>query len=289
LFESDVRQREVAPARISVILGDLLENGLLSDAVELILGRIRTPAEISEALDGAVHVQECVSEALDVKKSVFKIADQLTSASTVIASSSSSLTCSMIAADIRGRQRCLLAHPANPPYLLPVVEVAPASFTSDHAVARTFSLMADAGMTPIHVHAEIEGLAYNRLQGALLREAYCLVRDGVVTADDIDRLVRDGLGRRWAVIGPFATAELNTRGGLVAHAARLGEAYGRMGTERGQNDPWTKDLVEKAAEQIHRQLPPERWDDNVRARDRALMVIGEALGRASLPGTDDFN
>jgi 3-hydroxyacyl-CoA dehydrogenase len=123
---------------------------------------------------------------------------------------------------------------------------------------------------------------FNRLQGAVLREAYCLVRDGVVSAHDLDTLVRDGLGRRWSVIGPFATAELNTRGGIEAHAERLGPAYARMGAERGQDDPWTPELVARVAAEIHENLKPESWDQNVERRDRELMVLERARRNSDL-------
>ena len=99
---------------------------------------------------------------------------------------------------------------------------------------------------------------FNRLQGALLREAYCLVRDGVATVADIDRLVRDGLGLRWSVIGPFETVDLNTRGGIAAHAEKMGPAYARMGAERGQHDPWTPELVAEVAAARRAELPLER-------------------------------
>ena len=77
-------------------------------------------------------------------------------------------------------------------------------------------------MSPVVLRHELEGFAMNRLQGALLREAYCLLRDGVLDADDLDRVVRDALGRRWALMGPFETADLNTRGGLARHAEVMG-------------------------------------------------------------------
>jgi 3-hydroxyacyl-CoA dehydrogenase len=137
-------------------------------------------------------------------------------------------------------------------------------------------------MSPVVVRREIEGFVFNRLQGALLREAYCLVRDGVASADDVDRVVRDGLGRRWSVIGPFETAELNTRGGIAAHAETLGPAYERMGAERGQHDPWTRELVERVAGELHRRLPPERWDERVAWRDEALIVLERARRESAL-------
>jgi 3-hydroxyacyl-CoA dehydrogenase len=110
----------------------------------------------------------------------------------------------------------------------------------------------------------------------VLREAYCLVRDGVASVDDVDRVMREGLGRRWAVIGPFETVDLNTRGGIEAHAARMGPAYARMGAERGQDDPWTEDLVARVAGQRRALLALEDWDARVAWRDHMLLALERA-------------
>jgi 3-hydroxyacyl-CoA dehydrogenase len=136
--------------------------------------------------------------------------------------------------------------------------------------------MASSGMSPVVVRREVEGFVFNRLQGALLREAYCLVRDGVASVEDVDRVVRDGLGRRWSVIGPFETVDLNTRGGIAAHAQRLGPAYARMGAERGQVDPWTEELVAQVVRERRARLPLAEWDDRVAWRDRALAALEQA-------------
>jgi len=153
------------------------------------------------------------------------------------------------------------------------VEIVPASYTHAAAVERAAALFAGAGMRPIRVEKEIEGFVFNRLQGALLREAYCLVRDGVASVEDIDTVVRDGLGLRWSLIGPFETVDLNTRGGIASHAQKMGPAYERMGAERGQHDPWTPDLVERVAGQRRTALPLGQWEDRVAWRDRAMMDL----------------
>ena len=149
----------------------------------------------------------------------------------------------------------------------------PAPFTDAAAAERAAALFAGAGMRPVRIRREIEGFVFNRLQGALLREAYCLVRDGIASVEDIDAVVRDGLGLRWSLIGPFETVDLNTRGGIASHALKMGPAYERMGAERGQNDPWTPDLVEKVADQRRAILPLEQWEERVAWRDRALMHL----------------
>ena len=194
----------------------------------------------------------------------------------VIASTSSAITASTIATDLRTRSRCLVAHPGNPPYLLPVVELVPAPFTDPEIVTRAEVFFGSVGMEPIKLAREVEGFVFNRLQAALLREAYCLVRDGVVTAEGVDRAVRDGLGRRWAVVGPFETSALNVRGGIEAHAARMGEAYARMGAERGQHDPWTTELVEQVAADLERRLPAAGWEEHVARRDEAMIALERA-------------
>ena len=81
------------------------------------------------------------------------------------------------------------------------------------------------------------------------------MRDGVASVEDIDTVVRDGLGLRWSLIGPFETVDLNTRGGIASHAQKMGPAYERMGADRGQHDPWTPDLVERVASERRTALP----------------------------------
>jgi 3-hydroxyacyl-CoA dehydrogenase len=178
---------------------------------------------------------------------------------------------SEFAAGLPGAARCLVAHPGNPPLMIRVIELVPAPFTGAAAVDAAAALLGRAGLSVVRLQKEIKGFVFNRLQGAVLREAYCLVRDGVAQVEDIDRLVRDGLGLRWSVIGPFETADLNRRGGIAGHAAIMGEAYAAMGAERGQNDPWTPELVAKVDAERRALLPLEHWDERVHWRDRQLM------------------
>jgi 3-hydroxyacyl-CoA dehydrogenase len=179
-----------------------------------------------------------------------------------------------------------VVHPANPPYLLRVVEIVPAPFTDAKVTAQVMELMAFAEMSTVLIHREIEGFVFNRLQGAVLREAYALVRDGIATVADIDRLVRDGLGLRWSVMGPFETVDLNTRGGIAAHAERMLPAYRRMGEERGERAlAWPQDVFEKVIAERRAALPLEDWEDRVAWRDRELMaLLVHRLGRGKGQG-----
>jgi 3-hydroxyacyl-CoA dehydrogenase len=276
LQDPDPRRLELVPDEILPRLEELSRFGLVSEPPSVIAGRVLTTSSSAEALAGALHVQECAPESIELKRELFARLDREASPEAVLASSSSAITTSEFARELPGRERCLVAHPANPPHLLPVVEIVPAPFTRADVVERAALTLTEAGMSVVRVRAEVEGFVLNRLQGAVLREAYCLVRDGIAGVDDVDRVVRDGLGRRFALIGPFETADLNTRGGIEVHAQRMGPAYERMGVERGQHAPWTPDLVAQVAEERRRLLPIEDWEARVAWRDRMLMTFERA-------------
>jgi 3-hydroxyacyl-CoA dehydrogenase len=276
VFEPDAARRAEFPGDCAARLERLAQGGLLSECVDAIAARVTLGGSLTDAVADATHVQECAPERADLKRRLFEQIEAVAPETAVIASSSSAITASTIATDLRTRSRCLVAHPGNPPYLLPVVELVPAPFTDPEIVTRAEVFFGSVGMEPIKLAREVEGFVFNRLQAALLREAYCLVRDGVVTAEGVDRAVRDGLGRRWAVVGPFETSALNVRGGIKAHAARMGEAYARMGAERGQHDPWTTELVERVAADLERRLPAAGGGEHVARRDEAMIALERA-------------
>jgi 3-hydroxyacyl-CoA dehydrogenase len=256
-------------------LGQLATHGLLVDDPAAVVARVRFSTALPDAVAGVEFVQECAPERVEIKQELLQQAGFHTDDDVPLASSTSAIVPSALAGglDTRVGGRILVGHPGNPPYLLPVIEVVPSGCTSPATVERAMHVYRSAGLRPVLVRREVEGFVFNRLQGALLREAYCLLRDGVATVDDIDELVRSGLGRRWSVMGPFETADLNTRGGLASHAEKMGPAYQRMGAERGQHDPWTAELVATATEQRRKLLDLADWDERVRWRDEQLMRL----------------
>lgn len=273
VFEPDPARRDAASGEIAEHLDALSEFGLLKETPQAIGARIEMAQTLVAAASGADWVQECAPEDARLKAKLFAEIGAITNAATVLASSSSAIPISASVPDVTHQRRALVAHPGNPPTLLPVVEIVPGPATEPAAVEAATAFMARCGMSPVRVAKEIEGFVYNRLQGAVLREAYCLVRDGVVEPDDIDRVVREGLGLRWSVVGPFETVDLNTRGGIAAHAKKMGPAYARMGAERGQDDPWTPDLVDRVAAARRAMLLLESWDERRGWRDRMLMAV----------------
>jgi 3-hydroxyacyl-CoA dehydrogenase len=278
-YDPETARRQAVDGELGARLTLLDQAGLLDEPPAVIAARVQVTAELAECVSGAVYVQECAPEDLELKRELFARLDAATQPSAVLASSSSALMPSQLFAGLDGARRCLVAHPGNPPYLLPVVELVPSPETAPEVLTAAESLLRRCGLSPVRLEHEIEGFIFNRLQGAVLREAYCLVRDGVAAPESIDTVMRDGLGRRWSVLGPFETAELNTRGGIDAHARRLGPAYRRMGQQRGQDDPWPEEVVEQVSRAVQRRLPRDRWEDGVAWRDALLSAL-EALRRS---------
>ncbi len=272
VYDPSAQQRAALADQVAASWRDLDSFQLASSTEAAVRERIRVFDSLPAAVVEADYVQECAPEQVQLKHEIFAELDACARPEAVLASASSALPVSRFAHDLPGRRRCLIAHPGNPPFLLRVIEVVPAEFTDPDVLQRAASVLTAIGLAPIVVRKEVAGFVFNRLQGALLREAYCLVRDGVASVADIDRIVRDGLGLRWSVVGPFETVDLNTRGGIASHALKLGPAYAAMGAERGQHDPWTPELVKTVEQQRRAQLPLEQWQERVRWRDRALMA-----------------
>lgn len=237
-------------------------------------------------LASASMVLECGPEDLRIKQDIFADLLNKTSEATLLATASSAITMSQIAPDVAAQARCLVAHPVNPPSILRVIELVPAPGTDAHTTDTAAQLFDQAGFQPVLLGHEIEGFVLNRLQGAVLREAYRLVEDGVTDVAGIDAIMRMGLGPRWALSGPFETAELNTPGGIKAHAARMGPAYKRMGEARGETVEWSDDLVANVAAQRVQILAENDIPDRVAWRARAVAQL-VAQRDALLRDTDD--
>jgi L-gulonate 3-dehydrogenase len=280
LQDPDPARRLAAPGELADKVRALAGAGLFDGSAPAVNDRVAIVESLGEAVADACHVQENAPEQLALKRELFTEIARLAPADATLASSSSAIVASAFAPE-SVQDRCLVVHPGNPPFLLRVVEVVPSPATSVAATDSVMGLMHLAGMRPVLVRKEIEGFVFNRLQGAVLREAYCLVRDGVIDVADLDTVMTEGLGLRWSVIGPFETADLNTRGGIASHALKMGPAYARMGMERGQNDPWSPDLVSRVDSQCRAAIPLADWEARVAWRDSALMKI--ALTKRGLP------
>ena len=178
-------------------------------------------------------------ERADVKREVYEQIDGIAGPELIVASSSSGIPASTFTEGLGIGPRCLIAHPINPPYVIPLVEIVPAPWTEEETVTRCWALMEAAGMEPVRLTREIDGFIANRLQAALLWEAFRLLEGGYATAKDIDTTISAGLGRRWSFIGPFETIDLNAPGGLADFCARLGEGFYEFIKQSEPAQPWS--------------------------------------------------
>jgi 3-hydroxyacyl-CoA dehydrogenase len=254
-------------------LNDLQSAGLLKEPPATIHARISIAATMAEALADAVYAQESVLERVDVKSAVMSEIDAVIGPDTYVGSSSSGLGASLYTDHIACKSRCLVAHPVNPPYLIPVVELVPAPWTAPVTMQAVRALMEAAGQAPVEMTREIEGFILNRLQAVLLMEAWRLVESGLATAADIDKTVSQGLGLRWSFMGPFETIDLNAPGGIADYARRLGPLYASIAASTAAHKPWDTQLIAKLEAERRQDLPESGLADRMAWRDRRLMAL----------------
>jgi L-gulonate 3-dehydrogenase len=279
LFDSDCAVLDEVGVRIAQSLQDLETYGLIGDPTK-IGERIEPVGGLAEAVDNVGYVQENVLETVEAKQSIFEALEPLVPAHVPIGSSSSGIAASLFTEHLGGRARCLVAHPANPPYLIPFVELVPAPWTDPSITEQVRVLMENAGQTPIVLNREIQGFVLNRLQGALLSEAFRLVEDGYATPEDVDKAVRHGLGLRWAFMGPFETIDLNAPGGVVDYIKRYGPLYLDLARSQADPRPWTEELAHKLETARSDLLPREALRERQVWRDRRLMALAAHLANA---------
>jgi len=253
-------------------LPELRAAGLLADTPEQVLARIAPMDTLEAALAGVVHVQENGPEVAETKRALFARMDAIAPPEVVLASSTSGIPASAFTKGLAGARRCLVAHPVNPPYLVPLVELCPSPWTDEAVVARTRALMTRAGMVPATVKREIAGFVLNRLQIALVSEAFRLVADGVISPADLDATVKHGLGLRWSFMGPFETIDLNAPGGVADYVARYGGLYTEVQNEQTPIE-LTDEVVADVEHALRQKLPMARHRDRQEWRDRLLMGL----------------
>ena len=253
-------------------ISDLAQHGLIKEAPAAVLARIRPVATLAEALQGAALVQENVRETIDAKRAIFAEMDALAAPDAILASSTSWLMASEFSADLPGRHRILVGHPVNPPYLVPLVELAPAPWTDPAAVERARDLYARAGQSPVLLKKEITGFLLNRIQGAVLNEALNLYANGYASVEDLDKVLKDGLGLRWSFMGPFETIDLNAPEGVVDYAQRYGATYREVARSQLPND-WEGALLARIEAERRSVLPADQLAERARWRDNRLMAL----------------
>lgn len=266
---------------ISGVLDDLNKNDLLNGQTpSAVLARISPAATLEEAVAEADHVQENTPEVLDVKIKVFERLDAAARRDAVLSSSTSALLPSRFTEGLTGRGRCIVVHPINPPYLIPAAEVVPAPWTTPETVERTRKFLIAAGHAPLVMKKELDGFIMNRMQGALLEEAFRLVADGYASVEDVDTGIRDGLALRWSFMGPFETIDLNAPGGIRDYCERYQGIYSNIFPQMLRRVDWAGEVMDTIEPERRRQLSADQLQQRQVWRDKRLMALAAHKRRA---------
>ena len=259
---------------ITPILHDLAANDLLAGAdPQQVLRRLVPCSNMAAALDGAGYVQESTPERIEDKISAFRAITEIAAPDTIVASSTSALLPSTFTAECTGRERAIVVHPINPPFLVPACEVVPAPWTSEGTIRATVDLMRAIGQVPIAMAREIDGFLMNRLQAALLNEAFRLVNEGYATADDVDAGIRDGLALRWSFMGPYETIDLNAPAGIRDYIERYGPTLAHLSSTMTGPVSLNEETLNHVEATLRERHPAGKLAERQRWRDRRLAAL----------------
>lgn len=259
---------------------DLIRNELralarhgLADDPDGAAARLSVAPSLEAAVDGVEFVQENGPELVEQKKTIFAELDRLAPPTAVLASSTSAITASRFTEALAGRGRCLVGHPVNPPHLVPLVELCGAPWTSPETIDRARQIYREIGQVPVTVKREINGFVLNRLQGALLAEAFRLVGEGYISAEDLDHTVKDGLGLRWSFLGPFETIELNAPGGIADYCARYTGFYKELASTSAGPEVYQSPNADRVIAAWPHQPSPEQIAKLTARRNERLAAL----------------
>jgi len=245
----------------------------LADDLDGAAARLSIAANLEDAVAGVEFVQENGPENVEQKKIIFAELDRLAPPDALLVSSTSAITASRFTEMLPGRARCLVGHPVNPPHLIPLVELCGAPWTSPDAIDRARKTYREIGQVPVTINREINGFVLNRLQGALLAEAFRLVGEGYISAEDLDHTVKDGLGLRWSFLGPFETIELNAPGGIPDYCARYTGFYKELASASAGPDVYQSPNVDRVIAAWPHQPTPDRIAALTQRRNERLAAL----------------
>ena len=271
--ETQLRQR------VAKAWGALEKQGLKPGASQT---RLRFVATIEECVANADFIQENAPERLELKIDLHAQISAAARADVLIASSTSGLLPSEFYARAVHPERCVVGHPFNPVYLLPLVEVVGGVNTSPEAVQAAMSVYRSMGMRPLHVRKEVPGFIADRLMEAMWRESLHLVNDGVASTGEIDDAIRFGCGLRWAYMGSFLTFTLaGGDAGMRHFMAQFGPALKLPWTQL-QAPELTDELLDRVVEGTTQQLGKHSIADLERYRDDCLLAVQAAVKATKL-------
>ena len=278
IYDKDPSQVEKALVWFEETLKQGIADGIISsNQAQVQRSLVSAHYDLKEALTGVEYVQESGTEQLEIKQAIFAEVDKATDQSVIIASSTSALDINDIARDLPGIFRCIMAHPFNPPHIIPVVEVMPTKETDPKVVEQTFSFLKKIGQKPILVKFYINGYIINRIQAAAMREAIHLVESGIADVDAVDTTIRDGLGLRWALLGTFGVNNTNADGGVRKYYHHFRELYRSIMRDLNSAPPsFDDEMIERIGQEVDVMEGDTPIIELCRWRDRMVRKIRAA-------------
>ena len=241
-------------------------------------GKLLFSASISEVAKSCELIIEAVPERLSIKQSAYEEIESSADKNLVIASSTSGILPSDLQAKMKHPERLLVAHPFNPVYLLPLVEIVGGSKTSKNVVEETSKIFTNIGMFPLHIKKEIPAFIADRLLESVWREALWLVNDDIATTEEIDDAIRYGFGLRWAQMGLFETYRLaGGEAGMRHFISQFGPCLEWPWTHLMDVPEFTDELIEKVSSQSDHQSGQFSIDELMEKRDDNLVDFLKVL------------
>jgi ketoreductase RED1 len=248
----------------------------LGTTAEELAGRVHVAADVTEAVKDADVVQENGPENVEFKQELFEQLVEEAPKHALFLSSSSAIPSTAFTGEIDG-SRVLIGHPFNPPHLIPLVEIVPGERTSEESVEKAVEFYTSLGRTPVVERKEIPGFVGNRLQNALSREAIYLVEQGVVTPEDLDKVITNSLGIRWATVGPFLGSHLGGGPGGYRHMAQhIGKSMKKMWAGLGTPSQ-SPEEQERLIEAVEKAYGSSTYSELAETRDRKQLAVLNAV------------
>ena len=279
----DVKKEALANSTtiIKNMLGTLVENGIVKKSrVRRILGKVRTTARLEDVADYE-YIQESAVERLDVKIELLGKLEKIVEDDVIIASSTSGLPMTAMQKNMKHPERAVIAHPFNPPHLVPLVEIVRGEKTSSKTVETVYELMKSLGKVPVRINKQLPGFAANRLQTAVLRESLAMLADDVIDADGLEKIMSAGIGLRWAFMGPIVTASLaGGPGGMGYYLEHFGPLTQSICETLSAWTAVPEPVKEKAKKQTSELdlIKSKSYAELVRWRDRNLIGVLKERG-----------
>ena len=273
----DVSETDTFHAILNTAWDSLTELGLAEGASR---DRLRIVTDLEQALEGAQFVQESAPERLEIKQALYKKMGDLLPAEIVIGSSTSGLTMTEIQATCATPERCVIGHPFNPPYLLPLVEIVGGDRTAPAAVTWAGAFYEHAGKAPLLMKKEIPGFVATRLQEALWREALHMVANGEATPEDIDNALMNGPAPRMVSQGQCMAFHVACgAGGMATNLDQFGPAL-KLPWTRLDAPELTRDLRDRMVDGCNAIAGDRPFEEMAAQRDKEIVAVLRALREA---------